>query len=768
MARPRGKSVSQHKQLQQQQQQLQQHPQQLPVVVDTSNELPNVNAQLDFINKLVKWNIQDLDHFINVLTARISAEESYVQSLERIEKIAPVPEPEVRYFGDARTSYQKVAIQYEVSMSRMVIGRREVLKTMKLQLQRLYNVKETQESRRKKIKTILGEKNSNYLTYRSRDFSKRQRAYTTKCEEIDAVEEEAQQHAAAAASGTGAGTVPPSTVAASGGGGVLEEQGPRKSSDSDQSGSSASHEHSSHRRRMAGLKALRNQIVNAMSSAVDPNTRAAKLKRDMIDLDRDYRKSIMFMERLRRKQVETSQHAMKHVEVMFFDKSEMTKSVLHNILTVEQDMQEKESALTRTVFQTTEQVDGRADVGLFCTEFDKLKGQFNVPEQIHYDNYYHGILKDVQFGTSLESYARIHHRAVPLLVEKCIKAVEDQGGLKKEGIYRVSGRQSNLEALKVDFEKDEVNVNLGSYDVFTIASVLKVYLRELEFPLFALPMKYRAEYSNKDDPTRLRELESNLIELSDPHRNTLKAVIEHLAQVTSYAEANKMNVQNLALIFTPAIFHDHNNAENPGEWCNDKVFSDLITHHHTLFVTVESVIAERQQQQQPQQRKGSVNTGRPPLPTNNSNNSHQLQHQNPQQQFASAATLQSTAATMNDQQLLQQPVTGSSTITLPSPSPHLGNSNSYNNEPPLPSLPPPSRIPLERSDSRGKKLLARKDSLNALQRSPSLIQQQQQQQQQKHQHQKKPSTSSSSQKELPPTVAQPLTPEPSSPAPVVK
>ena len=75
--------------------------------------------------------------------------------------------------------------------------------------------------------------------------------------------------------------------------------------------------------------------------------------------------------------------------------------------------------------------------------------------------------------------------------------MEDQGGLQKEGIYRVSGRQSNLDALKVDFEKDASNVNLNSYDVFTIASVIKVYLREMEFPLFALPIKYRAEYSSK-------------------------------------------------------------------------------------------------------------------------------------------------------------------------------------------------------------------------------------------------------------------------------
>ena len=70
-------------------------------------------------------------------------------------------------------------------------------------------------------------------------------------------------------------------VASSGVGGMFDEQGPRKSSDSDHSTSSYD---TSYKRRMVGLKALRTQIVNAMSSNVDPNTRVAKLKRDMVDL----------------------------------------------------------------------------------------------------------------------------------------------------------------------------------------------------------------------------------------------------------------------------------------------------------------------------------------------------------------------------------------------------------------------------------------------------------------------------------------------------
>ncbi|KAI8140125.1 hypothetical protein BJV82DRAFT_671897 [Fennellomyces sp. T-0311] len=705
MARPRGKSLSQNTQ-----------PQQLPPPPppQPSDNEPNVNAQLDYINKIIKWNIQDLDHFINVLNARITAETTYLQALERIERMAPVPEADSRYFGDARTSYQKVTMQYEMSMSRTVNGRRELVKHMKLQLQQLYDVKNTQEMRRKRIKNILGEKNTNYLSFRSRDFVRRHRAYNAKCNEIEVLEDEIN---AAPATASTTSTAPAQTAGSIT---TAPTEEPRKSSDSDQSATSS---HDTHRRRMAGLKALRTQIVNAMSSNMDPNTRVAKLKREMVDLDREYRKGVVFMERERRKQVETTEHAMKHVEVMILDKAEMTKSVLHNILKVEQEMQQHEATWAQKVVQANEQVSGPADVALFLSEWEKTKTQFDVPEQIYYENRYHGVLKDVQFSTSLESYAKIHQRTVPILVQKCIQAVEEQGGLKKEGIYRVSGRQSNMDALKVDFEKDEMNVNINNYDVFTIASVLKVYLRELEIPLFGLPMRYRAEYSNKDDPTRLRELESNLAELSDAHRDTLRTVIEHLAKVTAHADVNKMNMQNLSLIFTPAIFHDHNNAENAGEWCVDKVFSDLITHHQTLFVTVEAAIAERKKQRQNPQHS------RAPLPP--------------------APPPQAPVAIHPNNNDIS---TASSSITLPSSS-----LSTKSNSDPVPDV-PIMKPPLARSDSRGRTILARKDSLNALKRSPSLLQ--------RHNHKKQQSTSS--QKELPPVVPQqPDTPEPSSPTPLV-
>jgi hypothetical protein len=141
-------------------------------------------------------------------------------------------------------------------------------------------------------------------------------------------------------------------------------------------------------------------------------------------------------------------------------------------------------------------LDDQQDSKVFFNEYEKMG--FTRPKQIYYENYYYGMCKDVLFGSSLSEYSNEHHRTVPLIVTKLIGQLESLGGLEREGIYRISGRQSNIDLLKSEFEKDEETVELNSkFDVFTIASVLKVYLRELKNPLFHFPVQDRMEYSSK-------------------------------------------------------------------------------------------------------------------------------------------------------------------------------------------------------------------------------------------------------------------------------
>lgn len=105
------------------------------------------------------------------------------------------------------------------------------------------------------------------------------------------------------------------------------------------------------------------------------------------------------------------------------------------------------------------------------------------------------------FGISLTEYAQQFKRSPPLLVTKCIEAIERQGGLEREGIYRIPGKQSNIEKLKHCFEKDEESVVLGQDDVpddvASVGTVLKLFLRDLASPLFPFSLSDRITYSSQ-------------------------------------------------------------------------------------------------------------------------------------------------------------------------------------------------------------------------------------------------------------------------------
>ncbi|KAI7875575.1 Rho GTPase activation protein [Lichtheimia hyalospora FSU 10163] len=471
--------------------------------------------------------------------ARIAAEEAYIQALSTIEFLPPSPPAAMLPNFDKETSYAKALEQYELSIKRTVSGRRELVTTMQHQLEVLQILKDHQQKRHLKINTTLGEKNSNYLSYRIHDLAESQKIYKNKCAELE--QEDSR-----------------------------EVEGTQSNEVRDIEATKQQH-----RLSRAGLHAIRAHLAKA--HVLEHNHRIAKLKHQVIDADREYRKSVLFLEGLRKKQLKTTHLAIKHIEILFMDKSEIAKSVLRNILVVEQAVQGREMSMTQSMTQTSESMNGMNDMALFTKGYGTL--HFDVPDAVVYEHYIHGPLKDVQFGTSLKVYAEVHKRNVPLLVEQCIQAVERMGGLQKEGIYRISGRQTAVNALKLDFEKDEQQVDIDQYDIFTIASLLKVYLRELEDPLLAMSPKQQTEYTaTKDDKHRLHILEVQLAQLPESHRLTLQMLIEHLARIAANAKMNKMTTSNLAMIFTPAILHD--------EQAPDKVLLDLISHQEALFAKI--------------------------------------------------------------------------------------------------------------------------------------------------------------------------------------
>ncbi|OCT84727.1 rho GTPase-activating protein SYDE2 [Xenopus laevis] len=173
---------------------------------------------------------------------------------------------------------------------------------------------------------------------------------------------------------------------------------------------------------------------------------------------------------------------------------------------------------------------------------------------------------------------------VPLLMDKCIKEIE-QRGCQVVGLYRLCGSAAVKKELREAFERDSKSVGLceSQYpDINVITGVLKDYLRELPYPLitkhlYEAVLKAMAEKPLKitsngcENDSRDSENTVGLLDcLPDVEKATLKMLLDHLKLVASYHEVNKMTCQNLAVCFGPVLLSQRQETSSH----NNRVFID--------------------------------------------------------------------------------------------------------------------------------------------------------------------------------------------------
>lgn len=92
------------------------------------------------------------------------------------------------------------------------------------------------------------------------------------------------------------------------------------------------------------------------------------------------------------------------------------------------------------------------------------------------------------FGRPLVEQVSADKQSVPVIVTKCINAVEAVG-MEYEGIYRKTGGSSQSKQITQLFERGDYDAfDLADVDAFndisSVTSVLKTYFRSLPNPLF--------------------------------------------------------------------------------------------------------------------------------------------------------------------------------------------------------------------------------------------------------------------------------------------
>ncbi|XP_065571885.1 rac GTPase-activating protein 1-like [Artemia franciscana] len=142
---------------------------------------------------------------------------------------------------------------------------------------------------------------------------------------------------------------------------------------------------------------------------------------------------------------------------------------------------------------------------------------------------------------------------VPALIVHCVNEVERRG-LNEQGVYRVNGADSQVRELKEKFLKGKGVPNLKNYEIYTICSTIKSFLRDLRDTLITYTMWPRfvdaAETMDESDMQTM--LYSCVANLPQPNRETLAYLMCHLHRVAE-SPACQMPIENLAMVFGQTI-----------------------------------------------------------------------------------------------------------------------------------------------------------------------------------------------------------------------
>uniref|UniRef100_A0A8C6Q520 Rho GTPase-activating protein 10 n=1 Tax=Nothobranchius furzeri TaxID=105023 RepID=A0A8C6Q520_NOTFU len=170
-------------------------------------------------------------------------------------------------------------------------------------------------------------------------------------------------------------------------------------------------------------------------------------------------------------------------------------------------------------------------------------------------------------------------------------------GINDQGLYRVGGVSSKVQkllSLMIDEKSNEVDLSTSEdWDIKTITSALKLYLRSLPEPLmtYGLYKEFISLAKGGSPESRIQAVHCLVHKLPERNRQVLGLLMKHLANVAAHSKANLMTVANLGVVFGPTLMRPQ---EETVAAIMDLKFQNIVVEilieHHEKIPTVDSVL----------------------------------------------------------------------------------------------------------------------------------------------------------------------------------
>mmetsp|Transcript_5539 Transcript_5539/g.13492 ORF Transcript_5539/g.13492 Transcript_5539/m.13492 type:complete len:658 (-) Transcript_5539:236-2209(-) len=182
------------------------------------------------------------------------------------------------------------------------------------------------------------------------------------------------------------------------------------------------------------------------------------------------------------------------------------------------------------------------------------------------------------FSSSLEQIMKIQREnkalsplqrkmAVPTPMEALIKLIKKLGGLKEEGLFRLSASKDDLTTLAAALDRGFMTGKFKFYSQspHVPAVMLKRWLRSLTEPLVPSNMFGEAMQLVRPDggyssgePTKnqIEEARAFVSKMPQIHKSVLHSLIRFAHEVASNSKANLMTISNLAVVLGPCVIRN--------------------------------------------------------------------------------------------------------------------------------------------------------------------------------------------------------------------
>uniref|UniRef100_A0A8C0VG99 Family with sequence similarity 13 member C n=1 Tax=Cyanistes caeruleus TaxID=156563 RepID=A0A8C0VG99_CYACU len=203
------------------------------------------------------------------------------------------------------------------------------------------------------------------------------------------------------------------------------------------------------------------------------------------------------------------------------------------------------------------------------------------------------------FGVPLETLVQDAKQCgVPSLVTQMVEYLE-VFGLERVGVFRIGGSANKIKELRQKYNQGEKVDLINDGDVDSVASLLKLFLKELPvavFPDNICSGLLKTFQEHKINTTEcIEHLRQLLSCLPKAHQNLLQFLCAFLLKVATYSAVNFMTLENLAIVFGPALFKI---PVSPLAYEEQRLYNGLLLyllqHQEMLFVDLNPRFSQRQ------------------------------------------------------------------------------------------------------------------------------------------------------------------------------